>query len=390
MNMRLSGSVGTPYSYAESVCSDFIKVTEGTYTFSRNELGSGAGTGYVWAYDAQRNPVRYIDYINGNLLDNQFVIQEGEAYLRFNLFGMTEFVLLDNVHIQLNIGSTALPYIPHEHNDVFYKSADDFLNVPVAEDRLVYINGKWKHEHNIERKVLTEDDVTRYLAYSPNYIAEIPLANLEGIIVQSSTLLGAVAVSGFREIVGGSGASLWVDYTVGTNDTYLRFGATTLFTDLASAKTALAGTVIYYQLSEPYYTDVEVSGIPTAYANGSVFNDPVVPDAGVYDSGITILNSDYPIESFERISVYANGVFTDLDISTAVITGDGLSFTHPDLSKDDIVTFDYRYAQASPMGEMTAEYYNSAVILKDTVTGALYRKVDTVASGVLTTTLEAV
>jgi len=317
------------------------------------------------------------------------------------LLGDSTSSLTRTVNAQLNIGSSALDFIPHEHNDVFYKSADDFLSVPSIEDKLVYINGAWKHKHNVERKVLEASDILSYndgsgAGWGIDYM-ELSLSGLNVSDVGGSANVGKAYIDVAIEFPYNNRSTISITtlrhYINSSGKVFLAVPTGT-YTDLADAKanifTDYSLSEIYYQLAEPYYTDVEVSGIPTAYANGSVFNDPVVPDAGVYDSGITILNSDYPIESFERISVYANGVFTDLDISTAVITGDGLSFTHPDLSKDDIVTFDYRYAQASPMGEMTAEYYNSAVILKDTVTGALYRKVDTVASGVLATTLEAV
>ena len=82
----------------------------------------------------------------------------------------------------------------------------------------------------------------------------------------------------------------------------------------------------------------------------------LIADAGVYSTNLTVQLTDYPISTFESIRKYANGTYTELNIATAVIAGDGLSFTHPDLVSGDLVLFTYSYANESIGRSMTLSY----------------------------------
>ena len=59
-----------------------------------------------------------------------------------------------------------------------------------------------------------------------------------------------------------------------------------------------------------------------------MYVENVVADAGVYTDKMTVLHQDLPIHTLEKVSKvdFATGVETELDVSTAVIAGDKLSF----------------------------------------------------------------
>ena len=161
------------------------------------------------------------------------------------------------------------------------------------------------------------------------------------------------------------------------------------YANLNAAKTALAGTKLTYQLAEPIITPINVSGTLLSYPKGTVYFEPVLPVAGIYTAnGISVTNTDFPIESIERIYKidFATGVETPIDVSKVVVAGNGLGFTHPDLADGDIVFFTYYY-NTGTRPKISATYFDSRYVLKDTVTGKFYKKVETVQNGQLVTQL---
>ena len=114
------------------------------------------------------------------------------------------------------------------------------------------------------------------------------------------------------------------------------------YADLAAAKTAFAGTVIYYQLATPIETEILALGNAQGLAGGTVYIDDVMADSNIYTSKYDIENTAYPIKSLDRIvKINADGSQTELAVTSAVIAGDGLSFTHPSLVANDIVWVAY-------------------------------------------------
>ena len=143
-------------------------------------------------------------------------------------------------------------------------------------------------------------------------------------------------------------------------------------------------------LATPVITPISYGGILNSAENGTVYHEPVIADAGVYGTNMPILLTDYPIDSLEEIIIHKEGVDTYLYVSTAVIAGDKLSFTHPSLQSGDLVLFTYSFAKESTNGNITATFYDSNVVKIDTVTGKAYKITDVVTNGVLTRTLTEV
>ena len=150
------------------------------------------------------------------------------------------------------------------------------------------------------------------------------------------------------------------------------------------------GIKLTANLATPVISPISFGGILNSAENGTVYHEPIIADAGVYDTKMDILLTDYPIATIEEIIKHENGVDTYLNVATAVIAGDGLSFTHPNLTSGDLVLFTYAFDKESTNGNITASFYDSNVVKIDTVTGKAYRINEVVTNGALTRTLTEV
>ena len=129
---------------------------------------------------------------------------------------------------------------------------------------------------------------------------------------------------------------------------------------------------VNYTIATPIITPIDHAGILNSAESGTVFHEPVVADAGVYGTNISILNTTYTISSLEEIMVHTN-VDTYLDVSKAVIASDRLSFTHPDLRAGDLVLFTYFFSKEKVNGLITATYYDGRYVIADTANGKFYK-----------------
>lgn len=145
-------------------------------------------------------------------------------------------------------------------------------------------------------------------------------------------------------------------------------------------------------LATPIVTYGVATGVPLAYPNGTITLEPVLADVGYYTDKFEISRTGYPIASLETLSIVdlATGQLTPLDISTAVIADDGLSFTHADLTAGNLVDVTYVWNYDGVYGENTFGYLDSTVVKADTANGKFYKAVPSFANGVLTWTAEEV
>lgn len=129
---------------------------------------------------------------------------------------------------------------------------------------------------------------------------------------------------------------------------------------------------IRFPIGTPIITPIDHAGILNSAESGTVYHEPVIADAGIYGTNISILNTNFPISSLEEIIVHTN-VDTYLDVSQAVIAADGLSFTHPDLRAGDLVLFTYFFSKEKVNGLITATYYDGRYVIADTANGKFYK-----------------
>lgn len=119
-------------------------------------------------------------------------------------------------------------------------------------------------------------------------------------------------------------------------------------TSLNSSPSDYIPYTLIYQLAVEETYDLNLTPL-TAFANGTVYFEKAIPEVSFYDSvnGCQVSDTKYPISSIDfihKINI-EDGSYVALDVSQAVIAGDGLSFTHPDLADGDLVDWDYFYAE---------------------------------------------
>jgi hypothetical protein len=140
-------------------------------------------------------------------------------------------------------------------------------------------------------------------------------------------------------------------------------------------------------LADPVTEPIAAGGLLNSNSNGTAYFEPAIADAGVYGTDLDVQLTDYPISTLESITKRVNGVDVVVNPATAVIAIDGLSFTHPDLTSGDLVTFIYLYDIESINRAMTLTHYDSRFVLVDSVDAKVYRIEYAVAGGVLSTNL---
>lgn len=235
--------------------------------------------------------------------------------------------------------------------------------------------GQWEHTQAVKEYALQASDII----FAADYV------NTNGVFVAkpldyigrgvTGYINGNATISGMNEgSIEDDISSIGNFNSTSANAFFLRFTKGT-YPTLAAAQTALAGTVLTYQLSEPIVTPVNVTGTLVGHPNGTIYWEPVLPVAGVYDDGIAVTSEDFPIDTLDRIVKidFDTGLETTIDKSTAEIAADGLSFTHPDLSDGDIVFFTYYHAVSGTLPELDATYFDSRFVRQDSATGKFYK-----------------
>jgi hypothetical protein len=287
------------------------------------------------------------------------------------------------------ISQTATAYEP-------YKSSQLTADVPLRRvpngvaDRVYESDGQMWMEKNVEEYVLESGDITGSITTGINVDdVQVTLPSDKATFTSSTTIEGKTLVVGYPE-------KGYLDSLENVNTHFSGAASQKIeilvpkgtYASLAEAQADLAGTVIQYQLATPELINLTeqglVSGQLLSQPSGTVYVSDKAYDAGVYDSGITITDTTYPIDEITTLSKvdFETGAETDLDISTAVIAGGGLSFTHPELADGDIVFFGYDFTNGSVPALTTVEYYDSRYVIEDSVTGTFYQWNVTVANGV--------
>lgn len=263
-----------------------------------------------------------------------------DSIVRFYASGVSTTAEISNIQIEL--GSVATPYEPYTFTTQYYPDCGLLRSVGSANDEV----SDGKHIQRIGTK----------------------------------TNVASGTVIDYADMADGGQYYAWNDE--GETETGVK--GDTLGIDATS---------LTYQLAEPIVTPVNVTGTLVGHPKGTVYWEPVLPVAGVYTaSGIEVTDTDFPIDSIERIAKidFMTGVETEVDVSQAVIAGDGLSFTHAELADGDIVFFTYFHGIEGTQPKITAEYYDSRYTVKDSETEQFYRWKVSVANGVPSLEIEVV
>lgn len=305
----------------------------------------------------------------------------------------TEDIIINDIGlVQLEYGTKATEYEPYTESEQ-YVNGPELRSLPNGtKDKIDTTQGKLIKRISDEYTLQDSDIVYINAAPAPTQVYIVLLRELSDYIGGRHGYVDAnYILEGYPEM---QASDTLYNNTQYIGCSYVREQQIRVIfpvgTTIEQAKQQLAGTTLTYQLAEPIEIPIQVSGSLHSYPSGTVYIEPAIADAGVYDGGFAILNTDFPIAELESVQKidFQTGLSTELDVGQAVIAGDGLSFTHPGLTDGDIVFVTYLYDDSNyTAGKATCEYYDSRVVFKDTVTGKYYRKVETVENGELVTQL---
>ena len=370
-------------SYTNRISSPFIKVKpNATYTLS---VDDGYSVTSYFEYDKDK---KYIKWKNSATLQLSPETHYVKTILRTVPISDINTNILKEVNVlQLEEGTVATPYEPYKE-DISYilaKQDDKIVNLRSlpngTKDEIRVSGGKAELVKRIGRYILPLNQAYTRVTVPERINVDVYYINFDTKLNDGSSYVEGLIDATGSEYDDASRIGEYY-YTSNSNRVYFIFAKGTT---LEQAQTALAGTTLIYQLAEPVEVPVEVSGTLLSNPSGTVYVEPVVADAGIYNDGISVLHQDLPIDYVEKLSRvdFTTGLETELDVSKVAVSEDRKSFTHPDLVDGDIVFFTYHYDVESTIGETTIEYYDSRYVLKDDVTGKFYKVLPKVSNGEL-------
>lgn len=295
-----------------------------------------------------------------------FISQSAVNYATFTTPALTQFIRFQttgtniNALIQLELGSTATTYEAYRKTESYTKPMP-LYRVPNSVADTAENGDGFKR---VQRYVLQAVDFTSTLnGSSVQYVyIEKPLDYVgKGNTKEYGFLFTGFVNGAFTGFTWDNVENINQVSTQAANERFMLVVALGTYADIAAARAALKGTVIYYQLATPIITENVSSGTLLAYPSGTVYWEPVIADVAIYATGASILNTGYPISSLESIYKIdlVTGEQTPLAVASATVASGGLSFTHTGLIDGDLVGFTYYFAHALPYGENDYTYYNA-------------------------------
>jgi hypothetical protein len=231
-------------------------IVDATRTRSKNFARVKPNTQYrfnpnvetVFLFDKNKN---YLTAVSGSTT----FTTTGASFIKFRLVNTN----LD-LQIMLNEGSTALPYQPFQGSTAKITYTDptkfDGVLLPnLVRNSTAYKDGKWASVKRVQRYVLQSADVSSI----------IQLTNID--LITFSNFLPNMFGYGLDDAIGAkistdkttprnnatvdSVTSIWLHYFSTANNSFRIIVPKGTYATLAEARTALAGTVIYYELATP-------------------------------------------------------------------------------------------------------------------------------------------
>ena len=297
---------------------------------------------------------------------------------------------------QIEQGTTATAYEPYTETTQYLPTDVELRSLP---------NGV-KDETSVVDGIKTQNVSGDYTLQTSDMVATSAFTNVDAVRIDKSTFINISSftddyptnieihgLSRTRFIGGGfdNVGSIGKYFTSPSSNRL--FIIIAKGTTLTQAREQLAGTTLIYQLETPEVIDIPVLGNLLGHPSGTIYRENAIGEVGFYDDGLSVSHEDLPIHEIDFIDIVNknDGTKTRLDKSTAVISGDKKSFTHPQLSDGDLVSWDYYYPkELSTVGEATYGYFDSRFVVIDDVTGDAYRLVPEVSSGVLTWGVELI
>jgi hypothetical protein len=236
-------------------------IVDATRTRSKNFIRVKSNAQYrfnpnvetVFLFDKNKN---YLTAVSGSTT----FTTTGASFIKFRLV---------NTNLGLQIGlyesSTQLPFQPYQGSTakITYTDPTKFdgaLLPNLVRNSTAYKDGKWASVKRVARKVLVSGDITTLntSAFTNLDAVSVSRSSLVGIYTQTgSQQIGKMIISGFEQstanIVTNETIHVgkWFDNSNQSPTTVILAIPKGTYPTLAEARTALAGTVIYYELATP-------------------------------------------------------------------------------------------------------------------------------------------
>lgn len=290
--------------------------------------------------------------------------------------------------VQLERGTVATSYVPFISPSYRYNEPSEYHRLPngVCD----YRDKDGNKRVRIGKYVLKDSDITLITVPTQVNYAKIEKSVLVGSKDLLTNQLGQVLMPNYAETPLTSYDDVAKIGMYFVNSSQFIGVILNKSVTLAQAKSALAGTVIYYQLAvDKEYTISNVShGMLMSYPNGTYCMDNVIDDVCIYNNGAFITRTGYPIKELEFIYKYnSDGTLSQVNATTAAIASNKLSFTHTSLSNKDVVYMGYKADIAAPESYKQLSMLNNDKVYADKVNGKYWREVIEVSNGVKTSTL---
>ena len=347
-------STGTILSEPDSEYStQYIKIDN-----TKNYAWTGSGKRIIlMTYDRNKKPIERLVTYGGDTFYDTKKFDDNVEYIRVSSYQY----LIALQDFQFEEGTTVTIYETYKESLAYTPEVGRSLPNGVADEIDVNEGIKVK---NIEKYVVQSVDINTLITAGTNVdVVYIGLPADSNYLQFTNNDDGMLFLEGYRELIGDS-IALWNDVKY-IDYFYTREGDINLrlivpkghYVDLAAAQADLAGLVVHYQLANPEIIQLDIPPQSLlSFENGTLMQQHIIGEVSFYGSNCPVSDTKYPIEelNFIRKVDQVTGVMTDLDISTAVIAGDGLGFTHPDLAVGDLADWDYYYPpELSTLAELS-------------------------------------
>jgi len=284
----------------------------------------------------------------------------------------TDFIYLNLDTLQIEEGTTATAYEPYKTSSNYIPELNQLPN-SIAD---TWVNGLWTK--NIKEYVLTEDDIDNlYKGFTTI-----------DIIVTGEDCLSGLYEAGETDNYGLKAITIvshpWNNQTPQDQESNAwthKFGNGLFeimvpkgtYTDLAEAKTALAGTRILYQLAEPIVTRTNSTAL-MYYTDGDTITEDKFSSKWVqYGTGIDLTNTGYDSQTISLAYKATSEGQQAIDVSSFVNTNN--VFTSTDCTSDDYVWVEVTYTDSNPqVTSVTTLSMNVAGTIEQLSTTAVNQK----------------
>jgi hypothetical protein len=270
-------SAGVPDSTTDRIRSaNYIKIEPNKqYTIS-NDKGA-ISPNFFW-YDMSKSYISVSTTATATSPANAFYCK-----FKYNISGSDL-----TTKVQIEQSSTATTYEPYTETTRYFDKS--LKSLPNGTKDTIDNNGSYTKRVSNEY-TLVEADITT-LETRPNaQRVKIVLPNFKAS-TSANVISNNVILSNFVEIsniLAETGDYNGFGYYTGTSsDIYLYYSIGT-YANLAAAKTALAGTKLYYELATPFTEQLALQPLQSQ-ASGTIYNEPITRELLTYNTGLTLTN----------------------------------------------------------------------------------------------------